>query len=101
MADSNSPRRRPINPGALLPYTADQKLARPVQVGNKRSQSISRDQLVPVVRADVGADVPVQAYQYRILVPIAQVIRESPDSYRHITIATPRGRQDAAKPAHP
>jgi hypothetical protein len=89
MAAPSSPRRRPIDPGALLPYTSELKLARPVPAGAKRSVTISRDQLVPVVRAEVGSEVPVLAYHYRILVPIAQVIRESPDAYRHVTIATP------------
>jgi hypothetical protein len=50
--------------------------------------SISREQLVPVVQAEVGADVPVAVYHYRIFVPIAQVLWESPTAYRRITVAT-------------
>jgi hypothetical protein len=88
MATSSSPRQRPINPDNLLPYTVEQKLARPVQAGAGRSVSIRRDQLIPVVRAEVGSEVPIQAYHYRIFVPIAQVIWESANAYRRITVAT-------------
>jgi hypothetical protein len=88
MAAPSSPRRRPINPDALAPYAAEQKLARPMQPGAKRSLSVSRDQLVPVVRADVGTEVPVPVYLYRIFVPLFQTVRESATVSRRIKIAT-------------
>src|SRR5262249_36534506 len=69
--------RRPINPQALAPYTAEQKLARPLASRPMRSVSISREQLAAVVRAEVGAQIPVPAYLYRIYVPVAQIIWES------------------------
>src|SRR5262245_3413165 len=88
MAAPSPPARRPINPEALTPYSADQKLARPIQSTAKRSVSIGRDQLIPVVQAEVGAEVPVPAYHYRIFVPVAQVVWESPSTCRRITIAS-------------
>jgi hypothetical protein len=85
---ASSPRRRALNPDALAPYAAEQKLARPLQSGARRSVSISRDQLAPVVRAEVGSEVPIPVYHYRIFVPIAQVIWESVTAFRRITIAS-------------
>src|SRR5437879_4396180 len=88
MTVSSSRPRRPINPDALLPYVVQQKLARPIEASARRAVSISRAQLVPVVRAELGAEVPVRAYLYRLFIPVAQVIRESSMTYRHVTITT-------------
>jgi hypothetical protein len=88
MADSSSPRRRPIQPDRLLPYAAPQKLARPVQAPSRRTVSIGREQLVPVVRAEVGADTPVPGYHYRVFVPTFQIIWESATTCRRGAIAT-------------
>src|SRR4051794_25505471 len=88
MAVSSAGRRRPINPDALLPYAAQQKLARPLQAVTRRAVSVRPEQLVPVVRAEVGAEVPIQAYLYRLFVPIVHMIRESATAYRHVTITT-------------
>src|SRR5947208_1389090 len=71
MADPSPPRRRPINPEALAWCVAEHKLARPVRPGTKRSVSVGRGQLVPVVQAEVGAEVPIEAYLYRLFVPVA------------------------------
>jgi hypothetical protein len=43
---------------------------------------------MPVVRAEVGAEIPVPAYLYRIYVPVAQVIEESSRTLRRTTIAS-------------
>lgn len=88
MSPSPPQRHRPINPEALLPYATEQKLARPVPPATKKSVSISREQLIPVVQAEVGAEVPIAAYNYRIFVPVTQVIWESPTAFRQLVVAT-------------
>jgi hypothetical protein len=88
MPTPHSPGRRPFNPQALAPYAAEQKLARPLLPAGRRSVSISREQLIPVIQAEVGAEVPVPAYQYRLFVPVAQVIWESVTAFRQIVVAT-------------
>jgi hypothetical protein len=85
---TSSPRRRPINADHLRPYTAEQKLAQPIRAPTRRSLSVGRDQLVPVVQAEVGAEVPVQVYHYRLFVPIVQILWDSPTACRRLTIAT-------------
>jgi hypothetical protein len=72
----------------LAPYAVEQKLARPVPAATRRSISIAREQLVPVVQAEVGAEVPVLVYNYRIFVPVAQVVFESATAFRQVAVAT-------------
>jgi hypothetical protein len=88
MTAPSAPRRRPFDPQALAPYAVEQKLARPVPPANRRSVSIRREQLVPVVRAEVGAEAPVSVYNYRIFVPVAQLIFESATAFRQVVVAT-------------
>jgi hypothetical protein len=88
MTAPSSPRQRPIDPQALAPYALEQKLSRPLPPTTRRSQSIRREQLIPVVQAEVGAEVPIPVYSYRIFVPIAQIIRESATAFRQVVIAT-------------
>jgi hypothetical protein len=80
--------RRPINPEALAPYAHERKLARPIPPPTRRSVSIDREQLIPVVRAEVGAEVPVLVYNYRIFIPRAEVIWESATVFRQIAVAS-------------
>jgi hypothetical protein len=54
----------------------------------KKSVSLSRGSFVPVIQAEVGATVPLQVYRYRLLVPLAQIIRESPQAIRRVEVAT-------------
>jgi hypothetical protein len=88
MTAPSSPRRRRVDPQALAGYAVEQKLIRPVSPTTRRSVSINRDQLIPVVQAEVGAEVPIPAYNYRIFVPVAQVIWESPTAFRQVVVAT-------------
>jgi hypothetical protein len=74
--------------GHRAPYAVEQKLAQPVPPATRRSVSIPREQLVPVVRAEVGSEVPVSVYNYRIFVPVAQLIFESATAFRQVVIAT-------------
>jgi hypothetical protein len=50
--------------------------------------SLPREAFVPVIQAEVGSDVAVNVYRYKILVPLAQTIRETAEAVRRVTIAT-------------
>jgi hypothetical protein len=54
----------------------------------KKSISLPRDAFVPILQADVGSSVSVSVYRYRLLVPIAQIIRESALEVRRVLVAT-------------
>jgi hypothetical protein len=56
--------------------------------GTKRTVSINREKFIPVVRAEVGAEVPIPAYLYRIYIPVSHLIPESPTTTRKDMIAT-------------
>jgi len=89
MEPAPRPPRRPINPAALLPHLARKKLREPkVLPSGEQNVSISRDDFVPVLQAEVGSDIPVNVYRYKVLIPIAQTIRESALAFRRVTIAT-------------
>jgi hypothetical protein len=90
MPSSPAPARRPFNPDALRPHLDKQVLRAPILLpeARKRTVSLPRDSFAPVIRAAVGSTVLVNVYSYRILVPIAQIIRETVTSFRRITIAT-------------
>jgi len=72
-----------------LPHLARKKVrqAKVLSV-DEQTVSIFRDDFVPVLQADVGSDVPVNVYRYKLLVPVAQTIRESALAFRRVTIAT-------------
>ncbi len=53
----------------------------------KKSVSVAKDALVPVIRADVGRDESVDVYRYRLLLPIAQIISKSAEDVRRIVVA--------------
>jgi hypothetical protein len=75
---SPSPSRRPFNPVALEPHVEQQKLRSPRTLeAGKRKISIPRGDFVPIIRADVGAAIPIDVYRYRILVPIAEILDET------------------------
>ena len=40
----------------------------------KKTVAIPKDNLVPVIQADVGSSVPWDVYRYRLLLPIAQIV---------------------------
>ena len=54
----------------------------------KKSVSLPRESFVPVLQADVGSPVSVSVYRYRLLVPIAQIVRESAHEPRRVPVAT-------------
>src|ERR1051325_10002052 len=78
MQPTTGPTRRPINEAALEPYIARRKpRSAKVLCAQEQSITLSRDEFVPIIQAEVGSDVPVNVYSYKVLVPIAQVVRES------------------------
>jgi hypothetical protein len=83
------PTRRPFNPGALDPHVARKKLksAKVLDAG-AQSVTLSADEFVPLVRAEVGSDAALAVYGYRLLPPLAQITRESAVAIRRVTIAS-------------
>jgi hypothetical protein len=53
----------------------------------KRTISLPRDVFVPILQADDGSAVSVSVYRHRLLVPIAQIIRESAHEVRRVSVA--------------
>ncbi len=66
------------------------KLRAGVDLSNSKKKTVSlpRDAFVPILQADVGSSVSVSVYRYRLLVPVAQIIRESAHEYRRVLVAT-------------
>lgn len=54
----------------------------------KKTVTLPRESFVPFVQAEVGASVPLLVHRYRLLVPVAQIIRESPEAVRRVMVAT-------------
>ena len=54
----------------------------------KKTVSLPRDSFVPVLQADVGAPVSTVVFRYRLLVPIAQLVRESAREFRRVPVAS-------------
>jgi hypothetical protein len=54
----------------------------------KKTVSLPREWFVPLLQADVGSPVSISVYRFRLLVPIAQIIRESARAVRRLVVAT-------------
>lgn len=54
----------------------------------KKTVSLPRQSFVPIVQAEVGSPVPLLVHRYRLLVPIAQIIKDSTQAIRRVLIAT-------------
>jgi hypothetical protein len=68
--------RRKLRVGIVLPQS------------RKKTVSLPRDSFVPVLQADVGSSVSITVYRYRLLLPIAQIVRETARVLRRIPVAT-------------
>jgi hypothetical protein len=89
MEPSQSHSRRPINPAALQPHLAKRKLkAAKVLPAGEEAVTLPRSEFVPIIQAEVGSDVPTNAYSYKVLIPVAQTVRGPGDTFRRVTIAT-------------
>lgn len=84
------PERRPVNVAALEQHAVRMKLRAGITLPESRKKTVSlpRDAFVPVVQAEVGSPVPLLVHRYRILVPIAQLIRETVRSVRRVLVAS-------------
>jgi len=85
-----SSQRRPVDLTPLDAHAARMKLRAGVDLSNSKKKTVSlpRDAFVPILQADVGSSVSVSVYRYRLLVPVAQIIRESAHEYRRVLVAT-------------
>jgi hypothetical protein len=81
--------RRPVDLSALEEHARLLKPKTPIVRDDSRRKSVGvpKDDLVPVVQADVGSKVSVDVYRYRLLLPIAQIISKSADDVRRIVVA--------------
>jgi hypothetical protein len=68
--------RMKLRAGVVLPAT------------KKKVVSLPRDSFIPVLQADVGSAVSITVYRYRLLVPVAQIIREAAHELRRVPVAT-------------
>lgn len=87
---SPSSQRRPVDLTSLDSHAARMKLRAGVILSDtkKKTVSLTRDGFVPILQADVGSSLSVSVYCYRLLVPVAQIIRESAHEVRRILVAT-------------
>lgn len=80
--------RRPFNPALLDSHAAPQKLKASRTLDPASTTiSLTAEDFIPVIRADVGSETAVLVRRYRVLLPLAQIIRESADAFRRVTIA--------------
>ena len=86
----SSPKRRPVDVTVLEEHTVRMKLRAAVLLPEtkKKTVSLPREAFVPLIQAEVGSLVPISVYRYRLLVPIAQIIREAAEAGRRVMIAT-------------
>jgi hypothetical protein len=86
------PARRPGDIARLDAHVRLMKLRRGVELpaGRKKTVSLPRDAFVPILQVDVGGPVSLLAQRYRVLMPVARVIQESPEATRRIQVASGR-----------
>lgn len=83
-----TPIPRAVDSTPMDAFVTRKKLKHAREIAQEGSVSIPTADFVPAIQAEVGSSVAVRAYSYRILVPLAHVIRESPRSFRRLEIAS-------------
>jgi len=84
-----APKRRPLNLEGLEARVKSMRLRTGVELPlGKGKVSLARDRFVPRIQAEVGCELAVNVYRYRLLVPIAQITQESPSAVRRVVVAT-------------
>lgn len=85
-----SPQRQPVDLSSLDSRATRMKLRAGVVLSDtkKKSVSLPRGAFVPILQADIGSSVSISVYRYRLLVPVAQILRESAREVRRILVAT-------------
>jgi hypothetical protein len=86
----SSTKRRPVAVSSLEEHATKVKLRNNLRLPatQKKTVSFSRDSFVPAIQAEVGSAVPLLVHRYRLLVPLAQIIRISAHEVRRIEVAT-------------
>ncbi len=82
--------RRTVNLHALEEHAARVKLRDGLVLPQTRRKTVAlpRESFIPMIQAEVGAASALLVYRYRVLVPLAQVIRDSSGGIHHVEIAT-------------
>ncbi len=85
-----SPSRRPVDLSALEEHVGVLKSKTGIARDDSRKKSVSipKDSLVPMIQADVGRDVSVDVAHYRLLVPIAQIIAKTAGDVERVIVAS-------------
>jgi hypothetical protein len=89
MPDSSS-KRRAVDLSSLDTHAARMKLRAGIVLSDSKKKTVSlpHEALVSLLQADIGSAVSISVYRYRLLVPIAQIIRESAHEVRRVLVAT-------------
>ncbi len=87
---ASSSQRRPVDLTPLNALASRMKLSAGTVLPDPKKKTISlpRGAFVPLLQADIGSPISVSVYRYRLLVPIAQIIRESANEVRRNLVAT-------------
>jgi hypothetical protein len=85
----SAPDRRPVDLSLLEEHA---RLLKPRAAiaredSRKKSVTIPKADLVPILQADVGSEVSVDVYRYRLLLPIAQIISLNSGDVRRTIVA--------------
>jgi hypothetical protein len=83
------PARRPLNLEGLEARVKSMRLRTGIELPlGKGKVSLARDQFLSRIQAEVGCDLAISVYRYRLLVPIAQITQESATTVRRSLVAT-------------
>ncbi len=89
MASTPSSPRRPLRLEVLEPLVARKKLKVARAFGEQEQTiTLTRDDFMPVIQAEVGSNVAVAIYRYRVLIPMSQVGRGTDGEIERTVIAT-------------
>jgi hypothetical protein len=85
-----TPKRRPIDLTPLEEHAAKMKLRAGIVLPETRKKAISLplESFVPVVQAEVGTAIPLLVHRYRLLLPIARILRGAGHTVRRLMVAT-------------
>ncbi|HEX5443680.1 MAG TPA: hypothetical protein VFW87_07620 [Pirellulales bacterium] len=89
---SSSPKRRPVDFSSLEKHISKLKIKDGIARDDSRKKTVSIDKgaLCPIIQADVGAQESTDVFRYRLLIPIAQIIARTPDDIRRVVVASGR-----------
>jgi hypothetical protein len=84
-----NPSRRPVDLSSLDEHARllKPKAGIPRDDSRRKSVTVPKDALVPVIQAEVGSTVSVDVYRYRLLLPVAQIIGQTAESAQRVVVA--------------